>query len=243
MNISKLDILKNSRLAMGLALFIIALTAASLISKEANRTVLVWASTGELAPGQIIAQSDLTPASVLLAQSAKNYFSSSAQIVGTTVLTKISAGDLIPVAAITNELDANNQRLVPLTIEISDLPIALSRGDLIDIYAIAKTNAKESAIANEVDANNQRLVPLTIEISDLPIALSRGDVIDIYAIAKTNAKESIAPTLLASAVSVEQVLERSNSGVVSVLVILENDQVISALNYLSESRLIIVRNR
>jgi hypothetical protein len=196
-NISKLDILKNSRLAMGLALFIIALTAASLISKEANRTVLVWASTGELAPGQIIAQSDLTPASVLLAQSAKNYFSSSAQIVGTTVLTKISAGDLIPVAA----------------------------------------------IANEVDANNQRLVPLTIEISDLPIALSRGDVIDIYAIAKTNAKESIAPTLLASAVSVEQVLERSNSGVVSVLVILENDQVISALNYLSESRLIIVRNR
>ena len=197
MNISKLDILKNSRLAMGLALFIIALTAASLISKEANRTVLVWASTGELAPGQIIAQSDLTPASVLLAQSAKNYFSSSAQIVGTTVLTKISAGDLIPVAAITNELDPNNQRLVPLTIEISDLPIALSRGDLIDIYAIAKTNAKES----------------------------------------------IAPTLLASAVSVEQVLERSNSGVVSVLVILENDQVISALNYLSESRLIIVRNR
>jgi hypothetical protein len=197
MNISKLDILKNSRLAMGLALFIIALTAASLISKEANRTVLVWASTGELAPGQIIAQSDLTPASVLLAQSAKNYLSSSAQIVGTTVLTKISAGDLIPVAA----------------------------------------------IANEVDGDNQRLVPLTIEISDLPIALSRGDVIDIYAIAKTNAKESIAPTMLASAVSVEQVLERSNSGAVSVLVILENDQVISTLTYLSDSRLIIVRNR
>jgi hypothetical protein len=197
MNISKLDILKNSRLAMGLALFIIALTAASLISKEANRTVLVWASTGELAPGQVIEQSDLTSTSVLLAQSAKNYLSTSAQIIGTTVLTKISAGDLIPVAA----------------------------------------------IASEVSANNQRLVPLTIEISDLPIALSRGDVIDIYAIAKTNAKESISPTLLVSTVSVEQVLERSNSGVVSVLVILENEQVISTLNYLTDSRLILVRNR
>jgi hypothetical protein len=197
MNISKLDILKNSRLAMGLALFIIALTAASLISREANRTVLVWASTGELAPGQVIEQSDLTATSVLLAQTAKNYLSSSAQIVGTTVLNKISAGDLIPVAA----------------------------------------------IANDVDANNQRLVPLTIEISDLPIALSRGDVIDIYAIAKTNAKESIPPTLLVGAVSVEQVLERSNSGVVSVLVILENEQVISTLNYLTDSRLILVRTR
>ena len=197
MNISKLDILKNSRLAMGLALFIIALTAASLISKEANRTVLVWASTGELAPGQVIEQSDLTATSVLLAQTAKNYLSSSAQIVGTTVLNKISAGDLIPVAA----------------------------------------------IANDVDADNQRLVPLTIEISDLPIALSRGDVIDIYAITKTNAKESISPTLLVSAVSIEQVLERSNSGVVSVLVILENEQVISTLNYLTDSRLILVRTR
>jgi hypothetical protein len=197
MNISKLDILKNSRLAMGLALFIIALTAASLISKEANRTVLVWASTGELAPGQIIEQTDIIPASVLLAQSAKNYLSSSAQIVGTTVLTKISAGDLIPVAA----------------------------------------------IAKDLDAQNQRLVPLSIETADLPIALSRGDVIDIYAIAKANTKESIAPTLLVSGVSVEQVLERSNSGVVSVLVILENEQVISTLNYLSDSRLIIVRNR
>ena len=197
MNISKLDILKNSRLAMGLALFIIALTAASLISKEANRTVLVWASTGELAPGQVIEQSDLTATSVLLAQTARNYLSSSAQIVGTTVLNKISAGDLIPVAA----------------------------------------------IANDVDADNQRLVPLTIEISDLPIALSRGDVIDIYAIAKTNAKESISPTLLVSAVSIEQVLERSNSGVVSVLVILENEQVISTLNYLTDSRLILVRTR
>ena len=197
MNISKLDILKNSRLAMGLALFIIALTAASLISKEANRTVLVWASTGQLAPGQVIEQSDLTATSVLLAQTAKNYLSSSAQIVGTTVLNKISAGELIPVAS----------------------------------------------IANDVDANNQRLVPLTIEISDLPIALSRGDVIDIYAIAKTNAKESISPTLLVSAVSIEQVLERSNSGVVSVLVILENEQVISTLNYLTDSRLILVRTR
>ena len=68
-------------------------------------------------------------------------------------------------------------------------------------------------------------------------------MIDIYAIAKTNAKESISPTLLVSAVSIEQVLERSNSGVVSVLVILENEQVISTLNYLTDSRLILVRTR
>jgi hypothetical protein len=197
MKISKFDLFRNSRLAMGFALFIIALTAANLISKEANRSVLVWATTGELAPGQIIQESDITPASVLLAQSAKNYLSASAEIVGTTVLTKISAGDLIPVAAI-----GVGENLV-----------------------------------------NQRFVPLTIEISDLPISLVRGDLIDLYAISKSNAKEVNAPALLASAITVEQVLERNNSGVVSVLVILENEQVLPTLNFLSDSRLILVRTR
>ena len=197
MKISKFDLFRNSRLAMGFALFIIALTAANLISKEANRTVLVWATTGELAPGQIIQESDITPASVLLAQSAKNYLSASAEIVGTTVLTKISAGDLIPVAAI---------------------------------------GAGENLV-------NQRFVPLTIEISDLPISLVRGDLIDLYAISKSNAKEVNAPALLASAITVEQVLERNNSGVVSVLVILENEQVLPTLTFLTDSRLILVRTR
>lgn len=196
MQFAKLDFLKNSRLAMGLALLIIALSAASLISKEANRTVLVWASVGDLAPGQVITPTDITPASVLLAQTAKNYLSSSAQIVGTTVISKISAGDLIPVAA----------------------------------------------ISTEIDSSDKRLVPLTVEITDLPIALVRGDVIDIYAIAKKDSNSIITPELLAAGVSIEQVLERSNSGSVSVLVILNNDQVLSALNLITDSRLIIVRS-
>jgi len=196
MQFAKLDFLKNSRLAMGLALLITALSAASLISKEANRTVLVWASVGDLAPGQVITPTDITPASVLLAQTAKNYLSSSAQIVGTTVISKISAGDLIPVAA----------------------------------------------ISTEVDPSDKRLVPLTVEITDLPIALVRGDVVDIYAIAKKDSNSIITPELLAAGVSVEQVLERSNSGSVSVLVILNNDQVLSALNLITDSRLVIVRS-
>lgn len=182
---------------MGLALFIVALTAASLISKEANRTVLVWASTGDFAPGQIVMQSDITPVSVLLAQSAKNYLSSSAEIVGTTVLTKISMGDLIPGSAI-------------------------------------------GAGSNFI---NQRLFPLTVALSDIPISLARGDVIDLYALNASNAKELVAPVLLGSSISVEQVLERNNSGVVSVLVILENQKILPILNFLGDSRLIIVRTR
>jgi hypothetical protein len=196
-NVTKFDIFKNSRLVLGLALFIIAITSASLITKEANRSVLVWASTGELAPGQIIEQSDVTTASVLLAQSAKNYLSANAQIIGTIVLTNIASGDLIPAAALGAGIDSTNQRLLPITVEVSDLPIALSRGDVVDLYAIKKGNT-------QVEFN---------------------------------------PALLAAGVSVDQVLERNNSGVVSVLVILNNDQILPILTYVAESRLILVRAR
>ncbi len=196
-NITKFDIFKNSRLVLGLALFIIAITSASLITKEANRSVLVWASTGELAPGQIIEQADVTTASVLLAQSAKNYLSANAQIIGTTVLTNIAGGDLIPAAALGAGIDSTNQRLLPITVEVSDLPIALSRGDVVDLYAVKKGNT-------QVEFN---------------------------------------PALLATGVSVDQVLERNNSGVVSVLVILNNDQILPILTYIAESRLILVRTR
>jgi hypothetical protein len=145
MKIKNLDILKNSRLAMGLALFIIAVSAGSLIAKEANRTVYVWASNGELAPGNTIAATDLKTVSVLLPESAKNYISANAQLVGAIVMHRISAGDLIPVSAISKESQKLTQRAVPLTVEITDLPANLQRGEVIDIYAIPNSNQKSIA--------------------------------------------------------------------------------------------------
>ena len=71
---------------MGLGLLIISLLAATLIAKEANRTVLVWATKSELAPGELITDNDITPVSALLPESAKNYLSASAQIIGSVLV-------------------------------------------------------------------------------------------------------------------------------------------------------------
>jgi hypothetical protein len=196
MQISKIDLLKNSRITMGVSLFIISILCASLISKEANRTVMVWATQTDLAPGQVITENDITPVSVLLPQSAVNYLSSNAQIIGGTVVTKIYKGDLIPSAA----------------------------------------------ISKSTEVIDEKLVPLTLEITDIPLELSRGSVIDIYGINKRDTKSITTPVLMASNVSVSQVLERSNSGIASVLVILKNDQVLPLLEVLADSRLFIVRS-
>ena len=196
MQISKIDLLKNSRITMGVSLFIISILCASLISKEANRTVMVWATQTDLAPGQVITENDITPVSALLPQSAVNYLSSNAQIIGGTVVTKIYKGDLIPSAA----------------------------------------------ISKSTEVIDEKLVPLTVEITDIPLGLSRGSVIDIYGINKRDTKSITTPVLMASNVSVSQVLERSNSGIASVLVILKNDQVLPLLEVLADSRLFIVRS-
>ena len=145
MKIKNLDLLKNSRLAMGLALFIIAISAGSLIAKEANRTVYVWASTGELAPGNTITAQDLKAVSVLLPESAKNYISANAQLVGTIVVHRIGSGDLIPVTAISAQTQQLTERAVPLSIELTDLPTDLQRGEVIDIYGVPNSTQKSIA--------------------------------------------------------------------------------------------------
>ncbi|MSY64477.1 MAG: flagellar basal body P-ring biosynthesis protein [Actinobacteria bacterium] len=142
MKLNKLELLKNSRFAMGLALLILALGAGSLIAKEANRTVYVWASATELAPGNIISADDLQQVSVLLPESAKSYISATAQVVGAVVTHRIGVGELLPVSAISLEPNTLDQRAVPLTLELTDIPIGLTRGEVIDLYAVPNLTQK-----------------------------------------------------------------------------------------------------
>jgi hypothetical protein len=152
MKIKYLEIFKNSRLAMGLALLISALLAGSLIAKEANRTVYVWAANGELAPGNTIAATDIKPIAVLLPESAKNYISAEAQLIGATVTHRVGLGDLIPVSAVTVEVSKLIQRAVPLSIEPTDLPTDLLRGEVIDLYAIPNSSPKSIAMPELISA-------------------------------------------------------------------------------------------
>lgn len=142
MKLNKLELLKNSRFATGLALLILALGAGSLIAKEANRTVYVWASATELAPGNIISADDLQQVSVLLPESAKSYISATAQVVGAVVTHRIGVGELLPVSAISLEPNTLDQRAVPLTLELTDIPIGLTRGEVIDLYAVPNLTQK-----------------------------------------------------------------------------------------------------
>ena len=138
----KIEIFKNSRLILGLSVLLIAVFSAGLISKEANRTVQVWAASSNLSPGSLISENDIQKVSVLLPDSSKNYISVRAQILGAIVLNKINVGELIPVAAVSASANSFNQRLVPISVAVTDIPLSLNRGDIIDIYGIPTRDSK-----------------------------------------------------------------------------------------------------
>lgn len=142
MKIKYLEVFKNSRLALGIALLISALLVGTLIAKEANRTVYVWAASGELAPGNTISASDIRQTPVLLPESAKSYISANAQLIGATVMHRVGVGELIPISSVTVDSEKLSERAVPLTIEITDLPSDLTRGEIIDLYAIPNSSPK-----------------------------------------------------------------------------------------------------
>ena len=117
-------------------MILLAFIAAALINRESNRTVLVWGSYGELAPGDVIAQSDLVPIRVMLPENSRRYISVSADLIGTVVVRKLGAHELIPIESLTNAPYGIDTRETPIEVLKNDLPADLVRGSIVDIYAL-----------------------------------------------------------------------------------------------------------
>jgi hypothetical protein len=106
-----------------------------------------------------LSDQDLIKVSVLLPESSKNYISGQAQIIGALVVNQVNVGDLIPVSSIAAAPNYLNQRHVPITTEITDSPINLQRGDIVDIYAVP---TRDSKITTEA-----QLVGQSISLSEI----------------------------------------------------------------------------
>lgn len=134
--ITRRKIKTNSRTIIGILMILLAFIAAALINIESNRTVLVWGSYGELAPGDVIAQSDLVPIRVMLPENSRRYISVRTDLIGTVVVRKLGAHELIPIESLTNTPYGIDTRETPIEVLKNDLPADLVRGSIVDIYAL-----------------------------------------------------------------------------------------------------------
>lgn len=127
------------RYLMGLALIIASFVSAFIISSSADRTVTVWASTGDLAPGEIITPEDVIPMRVRLIENGEQYLSTSFEIVGSAVLRRIGASEFVPSFAVSQDIDINLQ-LVPISVTQEMAPANLNSGAIVDIYGVPEPN-------------------------------------------------------------------------------------------------------
>ncbi len=137
------------RYLLGLILIITSFISAFLISSASDRTITVWASSTDLAPGKIIEERDITPVKVRLLSNAEQYLDASVEIVGTSVVRKIGAPELIPSFALSPQVDTSLQR-VPIQVERLMSPVGLGAGDLVDIYGIPNQMASQSGVVSEL---------------------------------------------------------------------------------------------
>ncbi|MFM1789058.1 MAG: hypothetical protein RLZZ12_407 [Actinomycetota bacterium] len=138
---NEISLYLTPRYILGLILIITSFASAYLISKASDKTFLVWAATVDLAPGEVLTDSDLTTVRVRLIDNAEQYLSVSNSIVGAAVLRPIGAAELIPSFSLASDIDTNLQ-IVPISIAREWVPSDLVSGSVVDVYGIPNRNAE-----------------------------------------------------------------------------------------------------
>ena len=137
--IGNLSLYLTPRYLLGLILIISSFTSAYLISKASDKTVMVWAAAVDLAPGEVLRDSDLTKVRVRLLDNAEQYLDADNAITGAAVLRSIGAAELIPSFAIASDINPSLQ-VVPISIPREWAPLELTGGAIVDIYGIPNRN-------------------------------------------------------------------------------------------------------
>lgn len=138
------------RLALGVALIVGSLVSAYIISQSTTRMVTVWSAVNNLAPGEVIEESDVTTSRVSLSDATKMYLDGNEPIVGTSVIREIKSAELIPAFSLAQDLNTDLQ-IVPISVSVLRLPVGVDGGSIIDIYGIPRSSV---AVLDPIDSKN-----------------------------------------------------------------------------------------
>lgn len=168
----------NSRTHLAGILILLSLLSAVAISSAANRAVSVWSAARDLSPGHAIAASDLKKVKVNLFDSARKYSSINSHVLGMRINRSISSGELIPVSILTRQSAPITTQSLPLRIYRSDMPIDLTPGQSVDLYALP-TNTTPDGVEPILAYTNATIESIDQKSKDLG-----GDIGIVVAIPK-----------------------------------------------------------
>jgi hypothetical protein len=163
------------RLVLGVALIAGSLVSAHIISQSTTRMVKVWSAVNDLAPGEVIEESDITISRVSLSDSANMYLDGEQSIIGTSVIRAIKSAELIPAYSLAQDASLD-LHVVPISVSSLRLPDGVNGGSVVDIYGIPRNSA---AFAGNIDGKNAaKLLLADISVDSINRESSRlgGDI-------------------------------------------------------------------
>jgi hypothetical protein len=136
------------RLVLGVLLVLGSVLVGARVLTAADATVPVWAAAGDLAEGTVLAADDLVAVPVRLDDVAQAYLASSTRPEGRVLARAVRAGELLPRSAL-DEPTGGVQLALP--VQAGFVPPSLTRGQLVDVYAVADPVVGATAAGGGVD--------------------------------------------------------------------------------------------
>jgi hypothetical protein len=124
----------DPRLILGVLLVVGSVVAGAVVISAADRSVQVWALTRDAAAGTVLAPDDVRPARVRLFDSAPGYLGTAVSPAGRAVVRPLSAGELLPAAALGSTAPG---LVVNLPVQPENAP-SVDRGQAVDVWAGTK---------------------------------------------------------------------------------------------------------
>jgi hypothetical protein len=172
---SKIRFSFNPRLILGASLIAASFFSAYLLANSNNRMITVWSAVSDLAPGQIIQSSDITPTQVLIPENAAFYLNADFPLVGSHVVRPVGASELIPSYSLTEQTKFNLKR-VPISLARSRVPLGVTRGSVIDIYVTPKEQLGGIGESSKKSKATSLLKGVSVEGIDLEASKLGGDI-------------------------------------------------------------------
>ena len=135
------------RLLLGVLLVLASVLLGARVIGAADATVPVWAAASDLAAGSRLTAADLVAVDVRLDRTAAAYLATGSRPEGRTLDRPVHAGELVPRSAL-----AETAPLVDLALPVQAgyVPPSLTRGQVVDVYAVADAASARSGAVGAV---------------------------------------------------------------------------------------------